>query len=186
MFVDFVRRHVGLTSRFITTEDIIARLLMIEKFDESESNCASERTDASETTGFFNSSEDQQEAPTTLGFWRTMLSNGRVMTALLISLSIMSLSTGFDMTLPLHVDEAFGWGTGTTGLLFFCLSVPVILISPLAGWLRDRIGIRAPTAVGFIIQAMSMALLGIAGNSHFPWASAEAAGPATTWPVLLL
>ncbi|KAJ5560333.1 Tetracycline resistance protein TetA/multidrug resistance protein MdtG [Penicillium frequentans] len=162
----------------ILTIDIIARLLMIEKFDDPKPNCASERTDASETTGLLTSPEDQQGTPTTLGFWRTMLSNGRVFTALLVSLSIVSLSTGFDTTLPLHVDEAFGWGTGTTGFLFFCLSVPAILISPLAGWLRDRIGIRAPTTVGFVIQAILMAILGIAGNSHFSWASAEAAGPA--------
>ncbi|KAJ5467233.1 hypothetical protein N7475_004985 [Penicillium sp. IBT 31633x] len=160
----------------VLTVDFIARLIMIGDSEKSKKESANEEAETVETTGLLGTPGDSQDSSTTLGFWRTILCNGRVLTALLISVSTVSLNTSFHATLPLHVKDTFGWGTGTIGFLFFCLSIPSIIITPLAGWLRDRSGLRVPAAITFLIQAVTMGILGIAGSNYF--SLAETQGPA--------
>jgi MFS family permease len=160
----------------VLTVDIIARLIMVERPYEPQSDQASETSDM-ERTGLLGSSTDTAVVPTTLDFYGTVLSSGRVVTALLVSLSIVSLNTGFDATLPLHVRHTFGWGTSATGLSFFCLSVPAVVLSPIAGWLRDRIGTRMPATTAFLVQAVILGFHGIAGDDRLSWASAKTGGP---------
>ncbi|KAJ5440645.1 Major facilitator superfamily domain general substrate transporter [Penicillium cf. griseofulvum] len=69
----------------------------------------------------------------------------------------ITVSTSFDATLPLYVEEKFGWGPSTAGLLFAGLVVPGVFIGPVAGW------------------AIVLGLMGIAG-SDIPWASAQNMG----------
>jgi nitrate/nitrite transporter NarK len=68
-----------------------------------------------------------------------MLCDARVLTILLVIISGTAVRTTFHATLPLYVQETFGWGPEMTGFLFSCLIVPGILIGPLAGWVRDHI-----------------------------------------------
>ncbi|OQD79855.1 hypothetical protein PENANT_c043G03981 [Penicillium antarcticum] len=155
--------------------DVIARLIMVERPHEPQPEPSSE-TSETESTSLLESSRRSHDATTTLGFYGILLSSGRVVTALLVSVSIVSLNTGFDATLPLHIRHAFGWGTSATGLLFFCLSIPAVVLTPIAGWLRDRIGTRIPATIAFLVQAVVMALHGIAGTDYFAWSSAETGG----------
>ncbi|KAJ5873805.1 uncharacterized protein N7529_002235 [Penicillium soppii] len=90
-----------------------------------------------------------------MSFWRSMLCNGRILGYLLIEFSSVTVSTSLYATLPLHIQENFKWDLSATGLLFAGITVPDSLISPLASWVRDRIGARYPAAVGFIVQAYS-------------------------------
>ncbi|KAL4916011.1 major facilitator superfamily domain-containing protein [Aspergillus aurantiobrunneus] len=120
--------------------------------------------------------KQQRDLSTSSAFYRAMLTNARVVTALLISVATSSIMTTFDATLPLHVRDVFGWGPSTTGMMFICLEIPAVVAGPLSGRLRDRVGIRMPAALSMAVLAPVFWLLGVPGNDHFPWASANAAG----------
>ncbi|OGM42567.1 MFS multidrug transporter [Aspergillus bombycis] len=78
------------------------------------------------------------------------------------------LISSFDTTIPLHVRDAFDWGSMMSGLLFAALQGPGIIMSPLCGWLKDRYGTRYPTAAGFAILTPIMWVLGMPGDDRFP------------------
>lgn len=177
-----------LTPLLILTVDLIARLVMIESppierppKNSSQPKASSSQPEAdveealetSETTSLLSPHQDPQNPPTALNFWRVMLCDARVLTVLLVIISGTTVGTSFHATLPLHVQETFGWGPGTTGFLFSCLLAPGLLIGPLAGWVRDRIGIRPPAVVALILQAVLQGLIGIAGSDRVSWASAD-------------
>ncbi|KAJ6189766.1 hypothetical protein N7519_004674 [Penicillium mononematosum] len=117
----------------------------------------------------------EQLVPRNGSFWRIMLRDGRVLTCLLIIISGTTASTSFHATLPLHVEEKFGWGPSATGFLFAGLVVPGVLIDPVAGWVRGRIGTQRPAVICSILQAIMIGLMGTAG-SDVPWASAQSMG----------
>lgn len=183
--------------------DMIARLMMIEnpqKFksapsssgasiatnpneDISENRALLAEDNAATVTGYQSTSstipeqaKNDIDLSTSPAFYRAMLTNGRVVTALLISTTSSSVMTSFDATLPLHVRDVFGWGPSTTGMMFFCLEIPCVFIGPLSGWLRDRVGIRIPATLGLVALVPLLWLLGVPGDEHFPWASADTRG----------
>jgi MFS family permease len=158
--------------------DIVARLLMVEKGgkeDAGKSLAGAEESDP--LLGSPREEEDDAKTPT-VNFWRTMLSNSRVMTALLIGVWGPTLNTSFNATLPLHVLDIFGWGPSRVGLMFSLLALPGLPISPLAGYLRDRIGTRTPATIALALQGVFLVLLGFAGNKHYEWSSAAGRGQA--------
>lgn len=79
--------------------------------------------------------------------------------------------SGFDATLPLHVRDAFNWGSLQSGLIFVGLSGPSIGLAPLIGWWKDRIGTRTPTTLGFLGLVPLLWLAGVPGDDRFPWAN---------------
>jgi MFS family permease len=81
------------------------------------------------------------------------------------------LISSFSATLPLHVRHVFGWGSFLAGMMFLALQVPQVPLSPLFGWVRDRIGTRLPTSLGFFFMTPVFFLLGLPGNDSFPWAA---------------
>jgi MFS family permease len=81
------------------------------------------------------------------------------------------LISSFDTTLPLHVRDAFNWDSMPAGLMFLALQGPGIALSPLVGWLKDRVGTRIPTTIGFLGLAPLLWLLGVPGDERFPWAN---------------
>lgn len=42
-------------------------------------------------------------------------------------------------------------------------------MSPVVGWLKDRMGTRDPTVFGFVLLVPLICLLGVPGNDSFPW-----------------
>ncbi|KAJ5373245.1 Tetracycline resistance protein TetA/multidrug resistance protein MdtG [Penicillium concentricum] len=177
-----------LTPLLILTVDLIARLVMLEsppientpKDSPSQSKPSSqleadveETLETSETTSLLSPRQDSQIPSIAANFWRIMLCDARVLTVLLVIISGTTVGTSFHATLPLHVRETFGWGPGKTGFLFSCLIAPGLLLGPLAGWIRDRVGIRPPAVVALILQAVLQGLLGIAGSNRFSWANAQ-------------
>ncbi|KAJ5690051.1 MFS transporter [Penicillium macrosclerotiorum] len=155
--------------------DIVARLLMIEIPRDTTSKATD---DAAETDSLLSQADTPTKESLAPNFWRIMLGNSRVITVLLITIWGPCLGTTLNATLPLYVQETFGWGPSRTGLLFFLIAAPGLLISALAGWLRDRIGTRLPATTALIFQGGCLVLLGFAGNVHFKWSSAENRGQA--------
>lgn len=106
-----------------------------------------------------------------------MLTNGRVLSALLISSATSSVLTSFDATLPLHVRDVFGWGPSVTGAIFFCLEIPYVLIRYPVGFVIELVfASPSPHTLGLVTLAALLWLLGVPEDESCPWASADTRG----------
>jgi EmrB/QacA subfamily drug resistance transporter len=52
-------------------------------------------------------------------------------------------------------QDALGWSPLKSGSVFFFTSLPVLFMSPIAGWVADRFGSKIPIAVGFTLLIYS-------------------------------
>lgn len=178
--------------------DIVARLLMIEPRElyssdspdapvksPAPSSSSTEVEDPEETTALLSetsqvhkvdSEEAEPKRPSVSNHYWTLLSNPRVLTSLANVLISSALSSGFNNTLPVHLRDVFGWGSLPTGLTFMCIQSPSILLAGPTGWLRDRVGLRIPTTIGWVAMSPLLFCLGIPGDPRFPWASGDGVG----------
>ncbi|KOS40053.1 hypothetical protein ACN38_g9092 [Penicillium nordicum] len=169
--------------------DIVARLVMIEPARKSpkaasksvlnNDGCPEESTALLSDTPATARPDDctvENKHDLKHEYYRVMLSDPRVLTALANVIVVSSLMSGINNTLPVHLRQVFGWKSLLISMMFFCLQVPNIVLSGPSGWLRDRIGIRGPTVFGWLAMVPLILLLGIPGDPHFPWAGGDAAG----------
>ncbi|CAG8242091.1 unnamed protein product [Penicillium salamii] len=163
---------------FLLGLDFIARLLMIETRVVETFVRGQETTSktAQDSRPLLASSTTSQACTAEGNFWLIVLCDARVLTALFVSVSTTTIGTSFHATLPIYVQEAFGWGSGKCGSLFACLIMPTLVFSPLAGWLRDRFGVLYPAMGSAVFQAAMLGLLGLAGTDFLPWTTPEASG----------
>ena len=54
-------------------------------------------------------------------------------------------------------QDAFHWTAVKSGLAIFCSSLPVLFMSPIAGWIADRYNPKLPIAIGFSLLIYSFA-----------------------------
>ena len=101
-------------------------------------------------------------------YW-TMLRRPRVLTALTADIIFAVILASFETTIPLHIDAVFGWKSLQGGLLFLLIQLPSLVLLTPAGWLKDKIGMRYPVAVGFVMFGPSLWFLGLPGADIFDW-----------------
>ncbi|KAM3415974.1 hypothetical protein BST61_g9463 [Cercospora zeina] len=114
--------------------------------------------------------DEDEDAMSNAEFYKTMLGHGRVLVALACTTVYSSMIASYSTTIPVHIKEAFGWGSLQAGLLFVGLQGPIIILSPVFGHIRDKVGTRAPATAGFLLLAPLIWLLGAAAETTFPWA----------------
>ncbi|PYI07365.1 MFS multidrug transporter [Aspergillus sclerotiicarbonarius CBS 121057] len=153
--------------------DIVLRLLMLEKPAKnadytSNESVASDTESAPLLSDTHSVVEDEM---TGLNFYLYILRYRRFVCGVVSYFSFAVLVSSFDTTLPLHVRDVFSWGSFPAGMMFFALQGPGILLSPFCGWLKDRVGTRWPTTVGFLLLAPVMWVIGMPGDERFPWAN---------------
>ncbi|RAL17045.1 putative MFS transporter [Aspergillus homomorphus CBS 101889] len=181
--------HVGYWSTWclpflLLIIDFCARLVMVESRPLHIPSASSDRRESTGSltcdaaTPFCTSSQTLQAGSTAGNFWSIILTDRRALTALFVVVSTTTVSTSFHATLPIHVQETFGWGIGASGFLFACLNIPTLLVSPVAGWLRDRFGVRYPATASAAFQAVMLGLSGLAGTDYLPWTSVRTGGGA--------
>ena len=102
-------------------------------------------------------------------YFLLILRQRRIITSMLLSVILSTAYNSFNATLALHVEETFQWGPRQVGFLFLTLAGPSVLIGPPVGWLRDSIGVRAPTILGTGLATLSYILIGLAGSGRFAW-----------------
>ncbi|KAJ5795004.1 hypothetical protein N7457_001603 [Penicillium paradoxum] len=160
--------------------DIIMRLLMIEKPQkrrDAESTCAEDHSYSSEREPLLNGGRTSNIEE--IGGWRFYLFLFRQsrFTAGIVCYFVFALFiASFESTVAMHVRDTFGWGVFPVGLLFASIQGPGMVLAPLVGYLKDRVGSRVPTMIGFISVAPFFGLLGIAGDERFPWATGGTRG----------
>ena len=111
--------------------------------------------------------------PTSTTIYRRMLRKKRVVTALVAETLLAALIASFEATIPLHIRDAFQWSRLEAGILFLILQAPTLILVIPIGWLKDRIGMRLPVTLGFLVMAPSLWLLGVPGAKQFQWAAGK-------------
>ncbi|KAE8378976.1 major facilitator superfamily domain-containing protein [Aspergillus bertholletiae] len=171
----------------ILSTDIIFRLLIVQKphlkeADGFTDNSASEIDADSELASFLGGPGGRHSPPpndnNAPNFYICLLCKRVFIGGLYCAFMYSLLDTTFTATLTLHVRDTFHWGGMGSGLMFATLQIPRMILSPLCGWLKDRIGSRIPLFLAFTTLTPLVWLLGVPGNASFPWANADGRGPA--------
>ena len=161
----------------------VARLIMVEKNDVQTASSAGTSTldeeQGSEETDWVGEEEEvaneetallpklslaESPPPTTAEFYRIILSDMRIVTGLLNIVVFAVILSAFDTTVPLHLQHLFSWNPLLIGMIFLGLQVPGMILGPVVGWLRDRVGLRYPSTTGWVLMALLLWLLGIPGS----------------------
>ena len=100
-------------------------------------------------------------------FYSTMLTDPRILTGLLNTFMFSLILSAFDTTLPTQLRVALGWGSLRVGSALLALQIPALFLNPIAGWIRDRLGLRQPTSVAWCLLGMLLWLLGAVTSEHF-------------------
>jgi hypothetical protein len=114
--------------------------------------------------------------PATHNVYYLMLRQSRVSTALAADILFAMIISSFETTIPLYIKLVFKWDSLQAGILFLLLQVPSVIFVLPAGWMKDKIGMRYPVTIGFLLTAPSLWLLGVAGNDSFPCANTTKVG----------
>lgn len=170
--------------------DFIARLLMIETRPVTKEPSKPTPNDPEETAGLlqseqegyqsFRADQQSQEMKTrpSHGFYRVLLTSSRAIASLINTFMLSAILAGFDATLPLYLRNAFGWDSLRVGMIFLGIQGPPILLGPCIGWLRDRVGPRWPTTLGWVLLLPLLWLHAAPDHEAFGWASPENHGQA--------
>ncbi|KAJ5771614.1 hypothetical protein N7520_002143 [Penicillium odoratum] len=93
-----------------------------------------------------------------------ILSDSRAAGGLICNFTQAVILVGLDTTLPLHCNEQFGWNSARVSLMFLLLQIPSLLLGSLTGLLKDRVGTKLPTSIGFLSVSLFLWLLGTASS----------------------
>lgn len=170
---------------FVIVFDVILRCLMLERSRDTSGpvRAARDGQDPEREALLPPSTDPDQQTSgqvvsekTGIHFYLCMCSNGRFIGGVVSYFCFAVLTASFDTTLPLHVRDAFHWGSLPAGLLFAAFQGPAVFFSVPVGWLKDRVGTRYPTTIGFALLVPLLWLIGVPGDERFPWASDERIG----------
>lgn len=99
-------------------------------------------------------------------FYKFILSQPRSLTALACHGTMTIILLSLDTTLPLYATRTFGWDTAQVSLIFLLLQMPSLVLATFLGILKDRVGTKTPTGLGFLAMALFIYLLGAAANKE--------------------
>ena len=88
----------------------------------------------------------------------SLLSSGRLLSAIWCTFAQATILTSWDAVLPLRVANLFGWTSLGAGLIFLPLTI-ASFAAPAVGWYSDKKGPRLPVFLGFVIGAPFLVLL---------------------------
>ncbi|KAJ5483845.1 hypothetical protein N7539_006045 [Penicillium diatomitis] len=114
---------------------------------------------------------DVESVKRDLNLYLHLLTSRRYMGGIMISVCFTIVSVSFDTTMPLHVGEAFGWGSQLTGILFAVLHGPHVFLSVPTHWLKNRVGSHHTASVGFLGLGVLLWLAGTPGSEQGSWAA---------------
>lgn len=153
--------------------DIVMRLLMVEKSSDSPSTIDGVRDPLlQDDTSTVDSDQSDDSVYSDLRSWRFhayMFRQSRFAAGIFCAYVFAVMIGSLESTISVHVKIAFGWRASHVGMLLAMIQGPGILLASSVGWMKDRIGSRFPTAVGFLGIAPVITLLGIPGDILFPW-----------------
>ncbi|KAF7192758.1 putative MFS-type transporter C18.02 [Pseudocercospora fuligena] len=167
--------------------DFIARLAMADqpaasRTAKSDARPRSESHGPSEDEPLLQDSSndnDESKRVASQGFYSIMFRQGKTYAAIFNVIAFSTILSGFDATLPVHLRDAFGWGPAPIGSIFLGLQIPAMCLAPFVGWLRDRIGLKWPTTIGWALTAPLLWFAGVPGDADFLGIGSDARGQGT-------
>ncbi len=83
-----------------------------------------------------------------------------------LAAGLLSYAAMFTQTLltPFYLSQVKGLGPRDMGLMLIAVPLALSVVSPVAGWISDRVGPRWPCLAGMAVLAASLAWLGAAGK----------------------
>ncbi|KAJ4358010.1 uncharacterized protein N0V89_002589 [Didymosphaeria variabile] len=159
----------------------VARLTMIEErpTDESKTSTSEAQGQAEDERSPLLSLDvrthdeaaatllEEANVPSSRGYYSIMFSKGSTYAALFNVTAFSMIISGFDATLPVHLRDEFGWRPAPVGSIFLGIQIPSMILAPFVGWLRDRIGLRWPTTLGWALSTPLFWFLGVPGKDNF-------------------
>ncbi|KAG0263663.1 hypothetical protein BG011_008378 [Mortierella polycephala] len=147
--------------------DLIARLLIIEprsaKVKALRKIQKQQQQEQQEQEKKESSPSASAPAPvpaTEFSTIRDLLSNKRLVTALVVSFIQAFLVAAIEPVLPLYLEKRFNLTKTQIGLTFLAISIPTF-ISPIAGWFSDKHGAKIMSAVSISLCAILVIILGL-------------------------
>ncbi|KAJ6023710.1 hypothetical protein N7540_004507 [Penicillium herquei] len=126
-----------------------------------------------------HTSDTTRSLPRSSNFYKMILSDPRAVAALTCNFTQGVILVSLDTTLPLHCSNEFGWTPAKVSLMFLLLQIPSFILATPAGALKDKVGTKLPTSVGFFCIAFFMWLLGTAGTDGLSFVGSGSRGQAT-------
>lgn len=108
--------------------------------------------------------KDSNKSLLTSNIYTMILSDSRAAGGLICNFTQAVILVGLDTTLPLHCSEQFGWNSARVSLMFLLLQIPSLLLGSLTGLLKDKVGTKLPTSVGFLTVSVFLWMLGTASS----------------------
>lgn len=154
--------------------DIVMRLLMVEKPFNSASTMTDGMQEPFLQAGSPATDRDQSSHSDSadLRGWRFhiyMFRETRFAAGVFCAYVFALLLGCLESTISVHVKIAFGWNAFHVGMCLALIQGPGILLASSVGWMKDRIGSRTPTSVGFFALVPFITFLGVPGDKRFPW-----------------
>ncbi|KAJ5910634.1 hypothetical protein N7504_005277 [Penicillium tannophilum] len=108
--------------------------------------------------------KNNKKSPFTSNIYTMILSDSRAAGGLICNFTQAVILVGLDTTLPLHCSEQFGWNSARVSLMFLLLQIPSLLLGSITGLLKDKVGTKFPTSVGFLTVSVFLWMLGTASS----------------------
>ncbi|KAG9230338.1 major facilitator superfamily domain-containing protein [Amylocarpus encephaloides] len=84
----------------------------------------------------------------------TLLKSPQILTDLYGTWIMVTVLIAFDAALPIFVEKQFGWGSIGGGLIFLSLTIPAIIVAPIAGGIADRFPSRFLISFWWVLTAV--------------------------------
>lgn len=168
LVVDMLMRVVMIEDRSNSNGERNPNRILSTDVESGEVNCENHVRSVNERSTLLAPSppkgcnkKDSQDTQAYENFYKVIMSSPRAVSGLLGHFTTAIILVSFDTTLPLYVEQRFGWGPSRVSLMFLILQIPSLILSSLVGVLKDKFGTRVPTAIGFQMTAIFMFLIGI-------------------------
>ncbi|KAE8145008.1 MFS amine transporter [Aspergillus avenaceus] len=90
-----------------------------------------------------------------------LLRSPRFLVAMVGMCMLNTFMTAFEAVLPVYLQELMHYTSSQIAIVFLANSLPLMILSPIAGKCVDRIGPFWPSIAGFALAAPSMMLMGV-------------------------
>ncbi|KAF9362093.1 hypothetical protein BGX26_004178 [Mortierella sp. AD094] len=161
---------IDLAARLLIIEPRGAKVKAIRKFqkqqlqqqqqeEEEKERSRSEKTDSTFDVPTPTPSKPSVARMTTMS---GLLTNTRLLTALVVSFIQAFLIAALEPVLPLYLESRFGLTKTQIGVTFLAISIPTF-VSPIAGWFSDKHGAKIMSGVAIAVCAVLSIVIGIPG-----------------------
>ncbi|KAF9209561.1 hypothetical protein BGZ49_003346 [Haplosporangium sp. Z 27] len=157
---------IDLCARLLIIEPRSEKIKAIKEFERQMEQARQEQQkpeDTNSSLGETLTCPSTPKKPAKLSTIKSLLTNKRLATALLVSFLDAFLVAAIEPVLPIYLQKRFNLSETLIGIVFLALSIPTI-VSPVAGWISDKHGGKIMSIIAIGLCAVFVILLGLSHN----------------------